>query len=153
MRRPFKKGDVVINKENRAVIVVPMLVTSVYGDTFECISAHGVYLIYKIKDFEKKEIYTLKISEEEFDRIKRGGYILKHKLIPAWEWLKVLFDIGKANVVKLYTKSGRRIYVELADVQKVTAEKVIKESANGTLIKKIFYIRYMINKKLFGENA
>lgn len=153
MRRPFKKGDVVINKENRAVIVVPMLVTSVYGDTFECISAHDVYLTYKIKDFEKKEIYTLKISEEEFDRIKRGDYILKHKLIPTWEWLKVLFDIGKANIVKLYTKSDRRIYVELADVQKVTAEKVIKESANGTLIKRIFYIRYMINKKLFGENA
>lgn len=153
MRRPFKKGDVVINKENRAVIVVPMLVTSIYGDTFECISAYGIYLKYKIKDFEKKDIYTLKISEEEFDRIKRGDYILKHKIIPTWEWLKVLFDIGNANVVKLYTKSGRRIYVELADVQKVTAEKVIKESANGTLIKRIFYIRYMINKKLFGENA
>lgn len=153
MKRPFKKGDVVVDKSNRAAIIVPMLVTSIYGDTFECISAYGIYLKYKIKDFEKKEIYTLKISEEEFDRIKRGDYILKHKIIPTWEWLKVLFDIGKANIVKLYTKSGRRIYVELADVKKVTAEKVIKESANGTLIKRIFYIRYMINKKLFGENA
>lgn len=153
MKRPFKRGDVVVDKSNRVAIIVPMLVTSIYGDTFECISAHGVYLKYKVRDFEKKDIYTLKISEEEFDRIKKGDYILKHKIIPSWEWLKVLYDIGKANIVKLYTKSGRRIYVELADVQKVTAEKVIKESANGTLINRIFYIKYMINKKLFGENA
>lgn len=153
MKRPFKRGDVVVDKSNRVAIIVPMLVTSIYEDTFECISAHGVYLKYKVRDFEKKDIYTLKISEEEFDRIKKGDYILKHKIIPSWEWLKVLYDIGKANIVKLYTKSGRRIYVELADVQKVTAEKAIKESANGTLINRIFYIKYMINKKLFGENA
>lgn len=153
MKRDFKKGDVVVRKDKNVCLLIPKLVTSIHGNIFKCISSYGICLEQDVKDFEKKEVYTLKISEEEFYRIKRGDYVLKHKITPMWEQLKVLFDNNITRIVKLYTKSGKCIYVELADVQKVTAEKVIRESANGTLIKRIFYIRYLINKKLFGENA
>ena len=96
---------------------------------------------------------NLRVKEEELDAILNGKIIIYHDLQKTWEELEVKFNCYNTNVVKLFTVSGRSVFIELYKVSKIVKNELIKESANGKLINVKLQIKCLIRQVLFYDNT
>lgn len=139
------KGAVVITaRKSNCFFDEYLLVKKKVKDKLYCINRLGE--IVKVNSDKCHPI-------EELDAILNGKIIIYHDLQKTWEELEVKFNCYNTNVVKLFTVSGRSIFIELFKVSKIIKNELVKESANGKLINVKLQIKCLIRQVLFYENT
>lgn len=107
----------------------------------------------KISRFERNKIKLVKtvnlsILKEEYHKIKKGAFVVKHKITKKWEDFYIKYKNGIYNpdiIVQLYDNSNHKIVIRIRDVEKV----VIRDrNYNNNPVNHLF-IKYDIKEILF----
>lgn len=148
------KGAVVITaRKSNCFFDEYLLVKKKVKDKLYCINKLGEKVRVNSDKCYPIIVPNLRVKEEELDAILNGKIIIYHDLQKTWEELEVKFNCYNTNVVKLFTVSGRSIFIELYKVSKIVKNELIKESANGKLINVKLQIKCLIRQVLFYENT
>lgn len=148
------KGAVVITaRKSNCFFDEYLLVKKKVKDKLYCINRLGERVKVNSDKCHPIIVPNLRVKEEELDAILNGKIIIYHDLQKTWEELEVKFNCYNTNVVKLFTVSGRSIFIELFKVSKIVKDELIKESANGKLIDRKLQIKCLIRQVLFYENT
>lgn len=148
------KGAVVITaRKSNYFFDEYLLVKKKVKDKLYCINRLGERVKVNRDKCHPIIVPNLRVKEEELDAILNGKIIIYHDLQKTWEELEVKFNCYNTNVVKLFTVSGRSVFIELYKVSKIVKNELIKESANGKLINVKLQIKCLIRQVLFYENT
>lgn len=142
------KGVVVRRKNIYGHLYNTFLVEGTRGDTVEAKNTLGKKTTLERNDFYPVKVPSLRISNEDMDKIKAGVRILNHNITKSWIDLVEEFKDTNFKVIRL-THANRKVYVLLNSINRSIKRKIIKESANGTLMKEILSVRYSIRNILF----
>lgn len=142
------KGVVVRRKNIYGHLFNTFLVKGTRGDTIEAINTLGRKTTLERNDFYPVKVPSLRISKEDMDKIKAGVCILNHNITKSWIDVVEEFKDTNFKVIRL-TYANRKVYVLLNSINRSIKRKIIKESANGTLMKEILSVRYSIRDILF----
>lgn len=142
------KGVVVYRKNKYGHLYNVFLVEGTSGDTIKAKNILGRKTKLERNDFYPVKVPSLRISKEDMDNIIGGARVLNHNITKKWIDIVEGFKNKQFEIIKL-TQSNRRVYVLLSNIDRSVKRKIIKESANGTLTKQIFSIRYTIYKIVF----
>ena len=148
------KGAVVIAaRKSNCFFDEYLLVKKKVKDKLYCINRLGERVKVNGDKCHPIIVPNLRVKEEELDAILNGKIIIYHDIQKTWEELEVKFNCYNTNVVKLFTVSGRSVFIELYKVSKIVKNELIKESANGKLINVKLQIKCLIRQILFYENT
>ena len=148
------KGAVVITaRKSNCFFDEYLLVKKKVKDKLYCINRLGERIKVNSDKCLPIIVPNLRVKEEELDAILNGKIIIYHDLQKTWEELEIKFNCYNTNVVKLFTVSGRSVFIELYKVSKIVKNELIKESANGKLINIKLQIKCLIRQVLFYENT
>ena len=148
MNDGIKKGVVVYRKNIYGHLYNMFLVEGTRGNTFKAKNTLGKKTILERNDFYPVKTPSLRVSKEEMDKIIAGIRVLNHNITQSWIDVVEGFKNNEFQIVRL-THANRRVYVILENIERSIKKKIVKESANGTLIKQILSIRYTIWDKIF----
>lgn len=109
----------------------------------------------KISRFERNKIKLVKtvnlpILKEEYHKIKKGAFVVKHKITEKWEdfYIKYKNNIYNSDtIVRLYDNSNHKIVIRIRDVEKVV---IRGRDYNNNPVNHLF-IKYNIKEALFDE--
>lgn len=148
MNDGIKKGVVVYRKNKYGHLYNVFLVEGTRGDNIKAKNIFGRKTILERNDFYPVKVPSLIISKEDMDKVVDGVRVLNHNITKQWVDVVEGFKDKKFEIVKL-TQANRRVYVLLDKIYRSVKRKIVKESANGTLTKQIFSIRYIIRDFMF----
>lgn len=148
MNDGIKKGVVVYRKNIYGHLYNTFLVEGTSGDTIKAKNTLGKKTTLERDDFYPVKTPSLRVSKEEMDKIIAGVRVLNHNITQSWVDVAEGFKNNEFQIVRL-THANRRVYVILENIERSIKRKIVKESANGALIKQILSIRYTIWDKIF----
>lgn len=148
MNDGIKKGVVVYRKNIYGHLYNTFLVEGTSGDTIKAKNTLGKKTTLERNDFYPVKTPSLRVSKKEMDKIIAGVRVLNHNITQSWIDVVEGFKNNEFQIVRL-THANRRVYVILENIERSIKKKIVKESANGTLIKQILSIRYTIWDKIF----
>lgn len=148
MNDGIKKGVVVYRKNIYGHLYNTFLVEGTSGDTIKAKNTLGKKTTLERNDFYPVKTPSLRVSKKEMDKIIAGVRVLNHNITQSWIDVVEGFKNNEFQIVRL-TNANRRVYVILENIERSIKKKIVKESANGTLIKQILSIRYTIWDKIF----
>lgn len=148
MNDGIKKGVVVYRKNIYGHLYNEFLVEGTRGSTFLGKNKLGKRTTLERNDFYPVKTPSLRVSKEEMDKIIAGVRVLNHGITQSWVDVIEGFKNKEFQIVRL-THANRRVYAVLGNIERSIKRKIVKESANGTLIKQTLSIRYTILDKIF----
>lgn len=148
MNDGIKKGVAVYRKNKYGHLYNIFLVEGTRGDKILAKTLNGRKITLERNDFYPVKIPSLRISNEEMDKIIAGVRVFNHNITQSWVDVVEGFKDGQFKIVKL-THVNRHVYVLLDSINRSIKRKIIKESANGVLTKDILSVRYVIRDILF----
>lgn len=128
------------------------------GDSFFIRKSSGKVIKKDKTCLKAVKFPSLVITQKECDDILKGVVILKHKLSKSW---KMVYD-KKPEIVKLLTKTGQKMIVELRRLEKTIHYEKSEKTWNGYFhkacklqapFKEVLYIRYSIKNIIHYENS
>nr|DAF91882.1 MAG TPA: hypothetical protein [Podoviridae sp. ctZkC8] len=148
MNDGIKKGVVVYRKNRYGHLYNVFLVEGTRGSTILCKNKLGKRTTLERDDFYPVKVPSLRISKEEMDKVIAGVRVFNHNITQSWIDVVEGFKEKQFEIIRL-THANRKVYVMLESINRSVKNKIVKESANGTLAKQIFSIRCAIWDRMF----